>query len=113
MAKKPRKFWWRRFHLSRREKRREISAYRGIKYGYGYRSKISVPCINLCDIAQAYRVIVGAMDDEWEADLVIMDSFSQQNNVIDVLSKYAWVEAIKAKTEVNLATVILPKPLRK
>ena len=26
------------------------------------------------------RVIVGAMDDEWEADLVIMDSLSQQNN---------------------------------
>ncbi|CAB3976655.1 uncharacterized transposon-derived [Paramuricea clavata] len=55
------------------------------------------------------RVIVGAMDDEWEADLVIMDSLSQQNNgykyvltVIDVLSKYACVEAIKAKTGNNL-----------
>ena len=55
------------------------------------------------------RLIVGAMDDEWEADLVIMDSLSQQNNgykyvltVIDVLSKYAWVEAIKAKTGNNL-----------
>jgi hypothetical protein len=55
------------------------------------------------------RVIVGAMDDEWEADLVIMDSLSQQNNgykyvltVIDVLRKYAWVEAIKAKTGNNL-----------
>jgi transposase InsO family protein len=55
------------------------------------------------------RVIVGAMDDEWEADLVIMDSLSQQNNgykyvltVIDVLSKYAWVEARKAKTGGNL-----------
>ena len=55
------------------------------------------------------RVIVGAMDDEWEADLVIMDSLSQQNNgykyiltVIDVVSKYAWVEAIKAKTGKNL-----------
>ena len=40
---------------------------------------------------------VGAMDDEWEADLVIMDSLSQQNSgykyvltVIDVLSKYQW-----------------------
>jgi hypothetical protein len=49
------------------------------------------------------------MDDEWEADLVIMDSLSQQNSgykyvltVIDVLSKYAWVEAIKAKTGNNL-----------
>ncbi|CAB4014504.1 Hypothetical predicted protein [Paramuricea clavata] len=26
------------------------------------------------------RVIVGVMDDEWETDLVIMDSLSQQNN---------------------------------
>jgi hypothetical protein len=49
------------------------------------------------------------MDDEWEADLVIMDSLSQQNNgykyvltVIDVLSKYAWVEAKKEKTGKNL-----------
>jgi hypothetical protein len=49
------------------------------------------------------------MDDEWEADLVIMDSLSQQNNgykyvltVIDVLSKYAWVEVIEAKTGNNL-----------
>ena len=49
------------------------------------------------------------MDDEWEADLVIMDSLSRQNNgykyvltVIDVLSKYAWVEVIKAKTGNNL-----------
>ncbi len=44
------------------------------------------------------RVIVGRIDDEWEADLVIMDSLSTHNNgykyvltVIDVLSKYAWV----------------------
>ena len=50
-------------------------------------------------------VKVGAMDDEWEADLIIIDSLSQQNSgykyvltVIDVLSKYAWVEAKKAKT---------------
>jgi hypothetical protein len=50
-------------------------------------------------------VKVGAMDDEWEADLIIIDSLSQQNSgykyvltVIDVLSKYAWVKAIKAKT---------------
>jgi transposase InsO family protein len=55
------------------------------------------------------RVIVEAVDDEWEADLVIMDSLSQQNNgykyvlsVIDVLSKYAWVEAIKEKNWENL-----------
>jgi transposase InsO family protein len=55
------------------------------------------------------RVIVGSMEDEWEADIVIMDSLGQQNTgykyvltVIDVLSKYAWVEAIKAKAGENL-----------
>ena len=42
------------------------------------------------------RVIVGAMDEEWVEDLVIMDSLSKTNNgynyiltVIDVLSKFA------------------------
>jgi hypothetical protein len=51
------------------------------------------------------RVIVGAIDEQWEADLVIMDSLAKYNNnykyiltVIDVLSKYTWVEPIKAKT---------------
>ncbi len=51
------------------------------------------------------RVIVGRIDDEWEADLVIMGSLSTHNNghkyvltVIDVLSKYVWVEPLKSKT---------------
>ena len=55
------------------------------------------------------RVIVGAMDEEWEADLVIMDSISKANKgcnyiltVIDVLSKFAWVEPIKTKSGENL-----------
>ena len=55
------------------------------------------------------RVIVGAIDEQWEADLVIMDSLSKYNNgfkyvltVIDVLSKYAWAEPIKTKTGENL-----------
>ena len=59
------------------------------------------------------RVRVGAMDDEWKADLVIMDSLSQQNSwykyvltVIDILSKYAWVEAIKAKTGNSLVKAL-------
>ena len=57
------------------------------------------------------RVIVGAIDEQWEADLVIMDSLATYNNnykyiltVIDVLSKYAWVEPIKAKTGENLVS---------
>ena len=55
------------------------------------------------------KVIVGAVDEEWEADLVIMDSLSKKNNgykyiltVIDVLSKYAWAEPIKTKSGENL-----------
>ncbi|CAB4015323.1 DNA polymerase [Paramuricea clavata] len=55
------------------------------------------------------RVVVGAIDEQWEADLVIMDSISKYNNgfkyiltVIDVLSKYAWAEPIKTKTGENL-----------
>jgi hypothetical protein len=85
--------------------------YRGIKYANGYKSKI--PSYTLHKPARyrfrRNRVIVGAMDVEWEADLVIMDSLSQKNNgykyvltVIDILSKYVWVEAIKAKTGNNL-----------
>ena len=55
------------------------------------------------------RVIVGGIDKELEADLVIMDSLSKENNgykyiltVIDVLSKYAWVEPLKTKSGENL-----------
>ena len=65
------------------------------------------------------RVIVGAIDEQWEADLVIMDSLSKYNNgfkyiltVIDVLSKYAWVEPIKTKTGENLVKAF-EKILRK
>ena len=55
------------------------------------------------------RVIVGGIDKEWEADLVIMDSLSKENNgykyiltVTDVLSKYAWVDPLKTKSGENL-----------
>ena len=55
------------------------------------------------------RVIVGGIDKEWETDLVIIDSLSKNNNghqyiltVIDVLSKYAWVEPLKTKSGENL-----------
>ena len=55
------------------------------------------------------KVIVGAVDEEWEAYLVIMDSLSKEKNdykyiltVIDVLSKYAWAETLKAKSGENL-----------
>ena len=48
------------------------------------------------------RVIVGAIDEQWEADLVIMDSLSKYNNGFKLLSKYAWAEPIKTKTGENL-----------
>ena len=54
-------------------------------------------------------MIVGGIDKEWEADLVVMDSLSYENNgykhiltVIDVLSKYVWVEPLKTKSGENL-----------
>ena len=49
------------------------------------------------------------MDEVWEADLVIMDSFSKDNNgykqiltVIEILFKYAWAEPLKTKPGENL-----------
>ena len=65
------------------------------------------------------RVIVGGIDKEREADLVVMDSLSKENNgykyiltVTDVLSKYAWVEPLKTKSGENLVKV-LEKILKK
>lgn len=50
-------------------------------------------------------VLVFNMDQQWVADLVEVQSLSKDNkgnryllNVIDVLSKYAWVEPVKNKT---------------
>ena len=52
---------------------------------------------------------MGGFDEQWEADLVIMDSLSKHSNgykylltVIDVLSKNAWVEPFKTKNGESL-----------
>ena len=49
-------------------------------------------------------IVVEHIDQQWEADLVDMQEFSSQNNgnnyiltVIDVMSKYAWVRALRNK----------------
>ena len=51
------------------------------------------------------RVIVNRMDEQWQADLVDMQSFARDNKgikflltVIDVLSKRAWAVPLKNKT---------------
>ena len=50
------------------------------------------------------RVIVGGMNDQWQADLIDMSAYSKQNKdvkflltVIDVFSKFAWVIPLKSK----------------
>jgi transposase InsO family protein len=51
------------------------------------------------------RVLVGGIDQQWQADLVDMQEFAKENEgfryllvVIDVFSKYAWVAVLKTKT---------------
>ena len=50
-------------------------------------------------------VLVYAMDDQWVADLIEVGNIAKVNRgyrylltVVDVLSKYAWVEPVKSKT---------------
>ena len=52
-------------------------------------------------------VIVGGLDDQWLTDLVEVQAFAKCNRgvrylmtVVDALSKYAWVQPLKAKTGV-------------
>ncbi|KAI8499057.1 hypothetical protein Bbelb_235100 [Branchiostoma belcheri] len=69
------------------------------------------------------RVIVGGMNDQFQADLVDMSSLSRHNDVyrylltcIDIFSKYAWVVPIKDKkgtTLVEAFQTILAKDGRK
>ena len=52
-------------------------------------------------------VIVGGLDDQWVVDLVEVQPLAKYNcrvryltTVVDALSKYAWVQPLKAKTGV-------------
>ena len=54
-------------------------------------------------------VVVGGLDDQWVADLVEVQRLAKYNRgirylltVVDVLSKYAWVQPLKDKTGVAL-----------
>ena len=53
---------------------------------------------------QRNRVIVAGIDDQWEADLADLQEYAKENDgykyllfVIDVFSRYAWVEPLKSK----------------
>ncbi|XP_064611652.1 uncharacterized protein LOC135475650 [Liolophura sinensis] len=55
------------------------------------------------------RVVVGGIDSQWQADLVDMTAFAKENDnnrylltCIDVLSRYAWVMPLRAKTGARL-----------
>ncbi|RWS21429.1 uncharacterized protein B4U80_03057, partial [Leptotrombidium deliense] len=55
------------------------------------------------------RIIVEGIDEQWQADLVDMQQFQNQNDgnkyiltVIDVFSKYAWAEPVKNKSANNI-----------
>jgi transposase InsO family protein len=57
------------------------------------------------------RVIVGGIDQQWQADLADMRNLSKFNDgyqyiltCIDILSKYAWAVPIKQKTGAQLVT---------
>lgn len=56
------------------------------------------------------KTITPGIDDQWQADLVEMREFSDTNDgfnymlcVIDCYSKYAWVEALKTKTGLEVS----------
>lgn len=64
------------------------------------------------------RVITKGIDDLWQCDLVEMIPYARENKgfkymltVIDVFSKYSWVEPIKSKSAENVS-VSLDKILR-
>lgn len=57
------------------------------------------------NIFKRNRVVAHYMDEQWDADLVDMQEFREQNKgynylltVVDVLSKYAWAVSLKQKT---------------
>ena len=58
------------------------------------------------------KVMMGGIDETWQADLVYMKKYSGLNmvykyilTIIDNFSKYAWAIPLKSKTGVELTTV--------
>ncbi len=60
------------------------------------------------------RVLVLGIDDQWEADLASLDDYASDNKgykyllcVIDVFSRYAWVQPLKSKLESEIVKAFL------
>ncbi len=70
----------------------------------------SVNCNVLCNF-QHNRVIVTGINDQWEADLADMQDYADDNDnvhylliVIDVFSRYAWVEPLQSKVAIDITS---------
>lgn len=64
----------------------------------------------ICRRFKRNRVVAAGLDTDWQADLVEMGKFKQENDsvsylltCIDVLSKYSWVVPLKSKTAADVA----------
>jgi hypothetical protein len=59
------------------------------------------------------RIIMSAIDQQWDADIMDMVKFSRQNNgyrylaiFIDIFSRYIWVEPLKTKKPIEMVQVM-------
>ena len=62
---------------------------------------------------QRNHIDVGGIDAQWQADLADMQKFSRHNagmryllTVIDVFSKFAWVEPVKSKDATSVTAAV-------
>ena len=98
-SEKPSKFWWNtKLKKSFKESFRTVKNWLTSQDTYTLYKPIRTRF-------QRRRVMVGGIDDQWQADLVDVSALSQHNDgykfllvCIDLLSKFAWVEPIKNKT---------------
>jgi hypothetical protein len=74
------KFWWRRFNLPCCKRRRQTSDIAEYNTAMATKSRQIYLHKPVRYRFKRNRVIVGAIDEQWEADLVIMDSLSKYNN---------------------------------
>jgi hypothetical protein len=59
------------------------------------------------------KILMSSMDEQWDADLLIMGQFARKNNgykylavFIDIFSRYIWVEPMKTKTGGEMVQVL-------